>query len=189
MERIRKGNDIEIQWAIYAGQGIDETPYDLSGKNLTLYLKNQRENIEIYDFETERHVLSFVFYGKDQFHTGNYSIELVENEGKEGMHTVDQCDAFTLVSHSCETGGESEGRAECIHLQFRTQMTIGSNASSGGYEIVVDDVLSEHSENPVQNKVVTKAIDTVYDQVGAISAKMNKMINDIEKATIQPLYE
>lgn len=36
MEKIRKGNDIEVQWAIYAGYGINEAPYDLTGRNLTL---------------------------------------------------------------------------------------------------------------------------------------------------------
>lgn len=168
MEKIRKGNDIKVQWAIYAGTGINEAPYDLTGKNLSLYLKNQFGRTEVYDFTTEKHVLSFMFWGKNQQNTGIYSIMLVENEGREGMHTVDECDAFQLVSHSCETGGESEGRVECVHLQFRANMGITIPANGGGSEIVVDNVLSDTSENPVQNKVITSEINRINREVQSL---------------------
>ena len=39
MEKIRKGNDIEVQWAIYAGYGINEAPYDLTRRLRFLRLK------------------------------------------------------------------------------------------------------------------------------------------------------
>jgi len=180
MEKIRKGNDIEIQWAIYAGQGINEAPYDLSGKNLTLYFRNQFGRTEIYDYKVERHIISFMFWGKDQKHTGTYSIELVENEGKEGMHTVDECEAFTLVSHSCQTGGDSEGRVECIHLQFRSQMSVGFPSSGGGSDIVVDNVLSESSENPVQNKVVTSAINDLKTSLNGLSQSVSDLSEKVD---------
>lgn len=180
MEKIRKGNDIEIRWAIYAGQGIDEIPYDLTGRNLSVFLRNQFGRTEIYDFKTERHIISFMFHGKDQKHTGVYSIELVENEGREGMHTVDECDAFTLVNHSCETGGESEGRVECIHLQFRSHMSVGFPSSGGGSDIVVDNVLSETSENPVQNKVVTAAINGLKESVRSLSQSVEELGGKVE---------
>lgn len=189
-ERIRKGNDIEIQWAIYAGEGIHEAPYDLTGRNLSLYFRNQFGRTEIYDYKIERHIISFMFWGKDQKHTGTYSIELVENEGMEGMHTVDECEAFTLVSHSCQTGGDSEGRVECIHLQFRSQMSVGFPSSGGGSDIVVDNVLSESSENPVQNKVVTSAINDLKtslndlsQSVSNLSEKVDGYSDDIANAT------
>ena len=66
MERIRKGNDIEIQWAIYAGKGINEAPYDLADKNVLLYLKNQFGTTEVYEYSVEKHVVSFMFWGNDQ---------------------------------------------------------------------------------------------------------------------------
>ena len=180
MDKIRKGNDIKVQWAIYAGTGINEAPYDLTGKNLSLYLKNQFGKTEVYDFTTERHVLSFMFWGKNQQHTGIYSIMLVENEGREGMHTIDECDAFQLVSHSCETGGDSEGRVECVHLQFRANMGITIPAGEGGSDIVVDNVLSDTSENPVQNKVVTKAINDLKDSVRALSQSVEELGEKVE---------
>lgn len=177
MEKIRKGNDIEVLWAIYAGEGINEAPYDLTGKNLTLYVRNQFGRKEIYDFEVSKHVLRWMFWGKDQSQLGTYSLELVENEGREGMHTVDECDAFQLVSHSCETGGDSEGRVECIHLQFRANMGISIPANGGGDtpSIEVDNVLSETSENPVQNKVVTSAINGLKESVKALSQSVKQL--------------
>lgn len=179
-ERIRKGNDIEIQWAIYAGEGIHEAPYDLTGRKLALYFRNQFGRTEIYDYKIERHIISFMFWGKDQKHTGTYSIELVENEGMEGMHTVDECKAFTLVSHSCQTGGDSEGRVECIHLQFRSQMSVGFPSSGGGSDIVVDNVLSESSENPVQNKVVTSAINDLKTSLNGLSQSVSNLSEKVD---------
>lgn len=175
MEKIRKGNDIEVQWAIYAGYGINEAPYDLTGRNLTLYLRNQFGRHEIYEYTIDKHIIRFMYWGKDQKQTGTYSIELVENEGREGMHTVDECDAFTLVNHSCQTGGDSEGRVECIHLQFRANMGISIPNNGGGEtpSIEVDNVLSETSENPVQNKVVTKAINELSERIEGLESPVD----------------
>lgn len=178
MEKIRKGNDIEVQWAIYAGFGINEAPYDLTGRNLTLYIKSQYGKEEMYDFTVEKHVIKFMFWGKDQNKTGVYSFELVENEGREGMHTVDECDAFQLVNHSCETGGDSEGRVECIHLQFRSNM--GISVPSIGTEITVDDALSLTSENPVQNKVLTLALNNETLRATTEETRLQRLIENYD---------
>lgn len=182
MEKIRKGNDIEVQWAIYAGYGINEAPYDLTGRNLTLYLRNQFGRQEVYEYTIDKHIIRFMYWGKDQKQTGTYSIELVENEGREGMHTVDECDAFTLVNHSCQTGGDSEGRVECIHLQFRANMGISIPNNGGGEtpSIEVDDALSTTSTNPVQNKVVTSAINGLKDSVKALSQSVEQLEEKVE---------
>lgn len=182
MEKIRKGNDIEVQWAIYAGYGINEAPYDLTGRNLTLYLRNQFGRQEVYEYTVDKHIIRFMYWGKDQKQTGTYSIELVENEGREGMHTVDECDAFTLVNHSCQTGGDSEGRVECIHLQFRANMGISIPNNGGGEtpSIEVDDALSTTSTNPVQNKVVTSAINGLKDSVKALSQSVEQLEEKVD---------
>lgn len=178
MEKIRKGNDIEVQWAIYVGQGINEAPYDLTGKRLSLYLRNQFGKQEVYEYSIDRHVIRFMFWGKDQKQTGTYSIELVENEGIQGMHTVDECEAFTIVSHSCQTGGDSEGRVECIHLQFRANM--GISVPVIGAEIKVDDALSLTSENPVQNKVITLALEDEAARAKAAEGRLERAIADYD---------
>lgn len=163
MEKIRKGNDIEILWAIYSGNGGNVAPYNLEGKNLTLYLKNAFGTKEIYDFTVDRHIIRWVFYGKDQDHLGVYSLVLVENEGKQGMHTVDECGAFSLVKTSCEADNDQEGRVECIHLQLRSSMSVGFPAI--GAQMEVDSTLSPVSENPVQNKVITLELQKMEDRL------------------------
>lgn len=173
MEHIRKGNDIEIKWAIYVGSGINETPYDLAGKDLSLYLRTSYGRTKVYEFSTDKHVLSFTFWGKDQEKTCVYSLELIENEGREGMHTVDECEAFKIVSHSCEAGGDSEGRVECIHLQFRTNLGI----SFPTIGLTVDSELSLSSENPVQNKVITLALQE--ENLRAVEEE-TKLRNELE---------
>lgn len=184
MEKIRIGNDIEIRWAIYAGEGVNEAPYDLTGRNLSLYLVDKFGRNEVYDFTVNRHVLTWKFYGKDQHHLGEYSIELVENEGRTGMHTVDECDAFTLVKRSCETGGDSEGRVECVHLQFRANMGISFPTIGGGEsaEVTVDSSLSEVSENPVQNKVITLALKQETERAEMAEMKLTLAIDALEEA-------
>ena len=177
MEKIRKGNDIEIRWAIYVGKGLNETPYVLSGKDLTLYLKNPYETVRVKEFTTEGHIISFKVWGRDQ-HTGTYTITLVENEDKEGMHTVDECDAFKIVSHSCLAGGETEGRVECVHLQFRSNM--GIFMSSPGSSVEVDKELSLESENPVQNKVVTSAINGLKESVKSLSQSVEQLEEKVD---------
>lgn len=179
MEKIRKGNDIEIQWAIYVGKGFNEVPYDLTGKNLTLYLKDSFGLIEVEDYSVQGNIISFVFWGKDQKRTCIYSITLVENEGMEGMHTVDECEAFSLVNHSCETGGESEGRVECIHLQFRANMGVFTPTLGG--EIEVDDALSLESENPVQNKVITLALQNEIKRATDAETRLERSFDNYDK--------
>ena len=104
MEKIRIGNDISVTWGIMnSGE-----PYDLSGKDLKLYLSSpNRIRVEIQDFQVQGNVLSFVFYGKDQKATGIYSCTLVENEGQKGMLTVDSCNVFQLVDWSCRVVPDS----------------------------------------------------------------------------------
>lgn len=131
MEKIRKGNDITVLWKIYAVSGGTEKPYDLSGRNLTLYLRSPfgKEKVQSYSIETN--TIRFTFYGKDQVHTGEYTLTLVENEGRENMQTVDECKAFALVLCSCDVGGDKESKVEVTTLELRTQMQVGPVGPKG----------------------------------------------------------
>ena len=101
MKRVRIGNDVNIHWSIFATHGKDVTPYDLTGKNLKLYVSTMYGKEEHTDFETDGNVVIFKFSGKDQKYTGRYQLTLVENDGLADMHTVDECDAFELVNCLC----------------------------------------------------------------------------------------
>ena len=132
MEKIRRGNDIDIQWSVYAEIEVEVVPYSLVGKDLSIYMKNQFGSIKVDKFSVDGNVVRWTFWGKDQKQSGLYSIELIENDGEKGMHTVDKRDAFQLVHHSCETGGSKENGLKTIAIQFSSNVGIvGSSVGSG----------------------------------------------------------
>ena len=141
----------------------DGAPFNISGLPVTLYLRNMYGKTEIEDFTVSKNQVNWTFYGKDQKHTGNYSLVLVVNEDKEGMLTTDACDFVNLVSCSCKVGN---GADEC-GVQTETielTSTIEYVAGSGTISIEIDSELSEESTNPVENRVIT----------GELAKKVNK---------------
>lgn len=159
-DRIRKGNDIGISWAIFA-DAESQVPYDLTGRRLTMYLTNRYGTSQISGFKTEGHIVKWTYYGKDQKQLGPYTLTLVENEGNEDMHTVDFCKAFVLVARSCEATKGDENKVELVHLDLSSEILVGASP------IKVDDELSEESENAIQNKAVTIALnDKVSKEAG-----------------------
>lgn len=96
MENIRIGNDINVQWAITYSDG---TPFDLSNRDLVLYLITPINRILIKDFTIQNNVINWYFYGKDQEHLGKYTLTLVVNQNNMKMLTVDTVDLFKLISY------------------------------------------------------------------------------------------
>jgi hypothetical protein len=145
-DRIRKGNDIGVSWAIFA-DAENQVPYDLTGRRLTMYLTNRYGTSPISGFKTEGHIVKWTYYGKDQKQLGPYTLTLVENEGNENMHTVDFCKAFVLVARSCEARKGDENKIELVHLDLSSELTIGSGngggSSSGGSSGMIDPSLLE----------------------------------------------
>lgn len=167
MEKIRIGNDIAIKWAIYAADMLAEvqpetpTPYDLTGRDLSLYVEMGAIRTRIRDFEVNGNEVRFTFFGMYQTTEGVYRLTLVENEGMRGMHTVDyedafrldlpedveplgacECqeedlmkvfeqDGFELVDSSDLMGGQSEDNVEVVYLSLKSTMLL-----SGAIDIV-----------------------------------------------------
>jgi hypothetical protein len=118
MRKIRIGNTIEINWEVFMGEGDDMTPYDLTGKNITIYLTNAFGRVRIEDYTTDGNVLRFTWEGKDQKHVGIYQMTLVENEGQDDMRTLDENDALELVRCSCMEDDE-ENNVEEVELSSK----------------------------------------------------------------------
>lgn len=132
MKRIRIGNDIRIGWTVTRnGQ-----PENFSGKDLMLLMSNEYRTQELTDYEVQDNVLSFTFWGKDQKSLGSYSFTLIENNGEEGMYTLDACDAFRLVARSCMEGGESSEGLSVETVQLSGDLAVPANGLSA-YEIAV----------------------------------------------------
>lgn len=127
MKDKRIGNDISVKWSLLV-KGTGD-PFDLSGLPLKLYLKNMYGRKALEDFSVQDNQILWTFYGKDQKHTGKYSLELVVNEGVVGMMTTDICDLVRLVSCSCKAG---EGTDECgvetetIEVQSEVEFVAGA---------------------------------------------------------------
>ena len=163
MKVIRKGNDINILWEIFGEIDGVKSPYDLTGKDLSLYLGSKYGRKEVTDFSTEENMVIWSFRGKDQKNLGVYSLILVVNEGEEFMHTIDECDAFEIVSHTCIAEQECKE-----NLRISTQFNIGA--------ITPDTSLDPDSLNVVTNAAICEALEAFRNEV-------NTQLAQFEEAT------
>ena len=148
MKSIRIGNDINIVWSIFDVTGA---PYDLK-KEMKLTLKCGNYLYEVENYTVEDNKIMFTFYGKTQTTVGTYMLTLVENDDEVGMQTVDCCKAFKLVRTSCEQTDDDTLNPEVTALDLTSTLDFFPT-------VTVDDELSNESENPVQNKVITERIN------------------------------
>lgn len=98
MKKIRIGKDIQVKWTILTN-GKSE---DLSGRDLTLFLFDPLKYSRQIPFEVSANVISFTVRGTEQRRSGVYSLSLWENYGGIGQSVVDCCEAFQLVSVTCQ---------------------------------------------------------------------------------------
>ena len=152
MEKIRLGNDIEMRWSIFTRDGDNRVPYDLEGRSLTLSVVNRKGESEI-EFFAEGNIVKGVFRGRDQKTLGKHGVILRENNGKDGMRTVDACDAFELVACSCEEALGSPGTIQLFHLTFDT--TIG--AITGTIDPILNYEAEQAEAERKANEIVRKS--------------------------------
>lgn len=118
MKDKRIGNDINVIWTLVREEGN----YTLDGRDVSLYLKNMFGRKKITDFLVSGNQVFWTFYGKDQKHTGIYSLELVINEGDRGMITTDACNFVNLVNCSCKTGGAPEPNVQIETIELTSTL-------------------------------------------------------------------
>lgn len=152
MDKIRLGNDIEMRWSIFTRDGDNRVPYDLEGRALTLSVVNRKGESEI-EFFAEGNIVTGVFRGRDQKILGKHGVILRENNGEDGMRTVDACDAFELVACSCEEALGSHGTIQLFHLTFDT--TIG--AITGTIDPILNYEAEQAEAERKANEIVRKA--------------------------------
>lgn len=152
MEKIRLGNDIEMRWSIFTRDGDNRVPYDLEGRVLTLSVVNRKGESEI-EFFAEGNIVTGVFRGRDQKILGKHGVILRENNGEDGMRTVDACDAFELVACSCEEALGSPGTIQLFHLTFDT--TVG--AITGTIDPILNYEAEQAEAERKANEIVRKS--------------------------------
>lgn len=163
MKYIRIGNDINVKWTL----ANKDNEFFLEGKDITIYLSSKYEKVKIKDFTVSGNTVTWTFLGKDQKHTGSYSLELVVNDGKRNMITTDARKFVELTPHCCKTFGGDEPNfvTETIHLESNVNFV----------SLLVDDELSPVSNNAISNKAVTNALEDKQDKL--VSGESIKTIN------------
>lgn len=152
MDKIRLGNDIEMRWSIFTRDGDNRVPYDLEGRALTLSVVNRKGESEI-EFFAKGNIVTGVFRGRDQKILGKHGVILRENNGEDGMRTVDACDAFELVACSCEEALGAPGTIQLFHLTFDT--TVG--AITGTIDPILNYEAEQAEAERKANEIVRKA--------------------------------
>ena len=168
MKDKRKGNDLKVAWSIFKKDG---EPFRLDGLNVSLYLKNMFGRKELNDFVVTGNIIKWTFYGKDQKNSGKYSLEMVINEGEEGMITTDKCDFVNLVSCSCKIqNGEDSPNVETESIELTS--TLEYVAGGGQYD---DTALWKELENKV-DKEKGKGLSS-NDFTNALKEKLESLEN------------
>lgn len=122
MKDIRIGNDITIQWSLFNG----DAQFPIEGLDLHVYLKDKFGRKEIEDFQVRGNQITWTFYGKDQRRIGVYSMEVIINEGEEGMITTDACQFVNLVPCSCSVKGSDPSDVQTETIEITSVIEIGN---------------------------------------------------------------
>ena len=121
--KLRIGKDFGLTWTIKAKLGAEEAPYTPSG-NTVLLLVTPYNKVKAEGATFDGNTVNWIFRGKNQKRTGIYGLELVENWGEDGMVTIDTCDAFELVEHTCEETGNADNGVIFETLKFITDVEL-----------------------------------------------------------------
>ena len=126
MKNIRIGNDIKIAWSLF-NEGV---AFPLEGLNLHVYLKDKFGRREIDDILISGNKIEWTFYGREQRRTGVYSLELVINEGEDGMITTDACQFVNLVACTCKISGADDKGVRTETIQLTSTLEYGAGGGN-----------------------------------------------------------
>lgn len=187
MEAIRIGNDINIEWTIFR----DGKPESLDGKNISVFMTNGYKKMAVKDLHFRDNVIRFTYLGKDQDYNGVYTLTLIENKGKEGMYTVDACEAFRLIPRSCSVGGDTGcGSVKVTTVKLTGDISVPAVGTGdyesmtnkpriNGVELVGDKSLEELGIPIMPDNIVTDADYTHTDNnlTDALLEKLDGLSN------------
>ena len=164
MNKIRIGKDFAVKWPIYSKDNGDRKPYIISNAELRLITPIGVELTTEYKFN--ENVVEWIFRGKDQKYIGIYSLELVKNDGQNGMVTVDVCKAFELVAHSCEENINASGDVTIETIYLESDIMLAPIAGGESYD-----------DTEIREELAKKA------DKADIPTKVSELENDAEYVT------
>lgn len=164
-------NDLKIIWSIKH----NDTPFSLEGKNVSMYLHTPSNRVKIKDFTVEDNKVKWTYFGKDQKNTGKHSLELVINEGEEGMITTDYCNFVNLVACSCKVGGTSEPNVEIETIELTSNIEYIAGEGGASY----DDTEVRNELSRLERE---KADKTKLTELSAEVSKLEKQVPSVFEA-------
>lgn len=141
MRKIRIENDIVIRVTVTR----DGEAESFDGKTVRMFLRSPYERLEM-TYTRIGNVLIAVWLGTQQKKTGVYSVTVTEDYGDGSRNTADECEAFALVSHSCQEDVQTGRQTVASTLDMKScdtltnDIDIAVSAPSNGlsaYEIAV----------------------------------------------------
>lgn len=144
----RIGNTLNISWSVKTEDGINIEELDLM-----LQRREPMKTVSNIPFSIVGGQLIFRHEGKDQKICGKYTYTLWANFGKKNQAVVDSCDGYNLVPCTCR-----EDRDGNLNVEESIKLTTVVLVVNGGGKMDVDCEFSLESENPLQNKVITKTL-------------------------------
>jgi hypothetical protein len=174
MKNIRIGNDIVVTWSILR----DGAPFSLEGKVVTIYLKTPFGKDKAERFSISNNQVIWTFLGKNQKSIGKYSLELIVNEGAEGMITTDYCNFVNLVSCSCKEGGEDEGSVQTESIALTSNILLAGSGEGGGGSY--DDTKIKQDIADLQEK--DKATDVKLTELSAEVSGLSEKVENLPTA-------
>lgn len=150
MKYIRIGNDIHIEWIILRNM----QPESFVNKEITVKLYDKNGLPQNFEFTKNGSSIVGTFYGKDQVKTGNYRLELVENEGKPNMVTLDYIDCFILSAKLKNTTSSDKDSSYGIKTDV---VNLASNINLTGSSAPDVDLSSYAKISYVDAKLALKA--------------------------------
>lgn len=171
--RITAGNDAPFRWAVK----LQGKPFDLSGKDVKVYVINSRGEIPVARLTIEGNEVSGVFEGRYQTRLGEHSLSLRINEGRPEMKTAAVANVFELVQWSADAGGSDEGDVIVAPIVVESEITAGILAEytkKDEFDSAVQ-TLSDQLEQKV-NMEEGKTLST-NDFTNALKAKLESLSN------------
>ena len=168
--RITAGNDVPFRWAVK----LQGKPFDLSGKDVKVYVINSRGEIPVAQLTIEGHEVSGVFEGRYQTRLGEHSLVLRVNEGRPEMKTATVANVFELVQWSADAGGSDEGDVIVAPVLIESELSIGGGSSYDDRELreAIEDLdtrVAAHAEEIVnlqENKAEKSELTELSAEVG-----------------------
>ena len=173
--KVRIGKDFTIRWALLTSEG---EPYAINKEAAILRVYSPYGVKDAAEFNVAGNVVIWVFKGKDQKHLGDYTIELVENNGQDGMLSVDSVDAFTLVAHTNEESLNDEGAVEIQTIELTSQIALAPVTTGGGGGDSYDDTKIKQDIADLQAKDV---------EIGQELTELSERVGNLEED--EPIFK